>query len=594
MAEFIPVRLSHLLGQSSVGAIVRGSDGLAVVQDTRHWTDRHGDPGGQEIPYVERVRSALGISQKLREPPLARELIGGQVDGVCIPVTQFPSWTRCPACGYLYRWPWRHEESGLEPRCKNAQCTRRPALEQVTWALAHEAGYLADVPWRLLAHRAARDPRQMGCQVQDHLALIDRNGRREIRCLACGSKNLFRGNEKVSFGQSRMQPWTKDDHAPPPASDKQGGTEQAEVLAVNDTRIHSPAADVALVIPPESRVRRGTVIDQLYRSSRDRERIDKARNGLARKASVKEVSAKYRCTPDEVSSALDELRNGYPLYGATFTPGQLRESEFQAFQEIFPDQRDDEDLVTRDQSDEWRGLSIESRVSRLVRVDRLKAIKVFRGFKRLGEGGELVPADIVGSSDWLPAVELYGEGIFLALDEERVQRWEDHPAVQLRLRSVLPRFAQSGRELTAPLTPRFMLLHTLSHLLMRQIEAEGGYPAASLVERIYCSRGPVPMAGVLIYVAVPDIAGSLGGLAELAAPRRFAGVLTRALEQSRWCSLDPVCSEHEGQGPGLLNRAACHACTLVPDPACEHGNILLDRGFVKGDEATGLPSFFWS
>jgi hypothetical protein len=230
-------------------------------------------------------------------------------------------------------------------------------------------------------------------------------------------------------------------------------------------------------------------------------------------------------------------------------------------------------------------------VRHLVRVDRLKAVKVFKGFTRLG-GEEIVPPGIVGESDWLPAIELYGEGIFLALDEDRLKEWEKAPAVVSRLNQLLPRFTQSGRDAPNPVTTRFMLLHTLSHLLMRQIESEGGYPAASLIERVYCANGPEPLAGILIHVAVPDIAGSLGGLAELSEPRHFLGILIRALEHSRWCSLDPVCSEHEGQGPGLLNRAACHACALVPEPACEYGNTLLDRGFVKDDATNGLPSFF--
>jgi hypothetical protein len=290
----------------------------------------------------------------------------------------------------------------------------------------------------------------------------------------------------------------------------------------------------------------------------------------------------------------------------------LRESEFKAFLEVLPDQREDEDLVTRNRSDEWRDLGtsvdlgtneqkIVNGVRHLVRVDRLKAVKVFKGFKRPCATNEekkrgvveaTVLPDIVGQSDWLPAIELYGEGIFLALDEDRLKVWEQTPAVVSRLNRLLPRFTQSGRDDPNPLTTRFMLLHTLSHLLMRQIESEGGYPAASLIERIYCSSAPEPMAGILIHVAVPDIAGSLGGLAELSEPRRFLGILIRALEHSRWCSLDPVCSEHEGQGPGLLNRAACHACALVPEPACEYGNTLLDRGFVKDDAANGLPSFF--
>jgi len=140
-------------------------------------------------------------------------------------------------------------------------------------------------------------------------------------------------------------------------------------------------------------------------------------------------------------------------------------------------------------------------------------------------------------------------------------------------------------------TPRFLLLHTLAHLLIRQLETQAGYPAASLKERIYCTAGKLPMAGILVYVAVPDVVGSLGGLAELAAPDRFLPLLTRVFDHSEWCSLDPVCSEHGGQGPSLLNRAACHACALIPEPSCAYGNVLLDRTFIKGDMATGMPAF---
>ena len=67
--ELIPIRLSHLLGHSGVGAIVRGANGLVIVQDTRQWTDRSGLCAGKLIPYVERVRAALGIKEQLHEPP---------------------------------------------------------------------------------------------------------------------------------------------------------------------------------------------------------------------------------------------------------------------------------------------------------------------------------------------------------------------------------------------------------------------------------------------------------------------------------------------------------------------------------------------
>ncbi len=601
--ELIPMRLSHLLGHSGVGAIVRGPNWLVVVEDTRQWTDRHGASTGELIPYVERVRAALGIKEQLREPPVAKELENGRVDGACVPAARFPSWMRCPTCGAMYRWPWRNEQPDHTLYCSNQDCERRPKLEQVTWVLAHPEGYLDDVPWRFLVHKDARQPNQRNCEVRDQLRLIESGyEERILRCSACRAETRFRGDERVGFGQGRMQPWTRDDLVPPREVTEEDDKNLAQVLAINDTRVYAPVAESVLVIPPESRLRKGTVVDRLYRNSGVRRRISGARTPLARKSIIQTLATDYRSTPDAIEAALADIDRGYPLYGENPTPGQLRESEFQAFLEALPDQREDEDLVTRNRSDEWSKLGmavgpdtderkIVQSVRHLVRVDRLKAVKVFQGFTRL-HGKDTVPPDIVGNSDWLPAMELYGEGIFLALDENRLKVWEQTPAVDARLNSLLPRFERSGRADPNPLTPRFMLLHTLSHLLMRHIESEAGYPAASLLERIYCAVAPEPMAAILIHVAVPDIAGSLGGLAELGEPRRFLGLLVRALEHSRWCSLDPVCSEHEGQGPDLLNRAACHACALVPEPACEYGNTLLDRGFVKDDAANGLPSFF--
>lgn len=598
--HLIPIRLSHLLAHSGVGAIVRGPDELVVVRDTRQWTDRNGQSGGSVIPYVERVRAALGVSQVLREPPIAREGVHGQLDGVCVPASRFPTWTRCPHCGALYRNPWK-QNGDDSPRCNRSACGRNPKLVQVTWVLADSRGYLTECPWHYLLHKDASSSEQKKCEVRDQMRLVETGASRTLHCDACKVSERFRGDEREGFGTGRQQPWTPDDLAPVRETPNATRDEFAQVLAINDTRVYSPKSGLALVIPPESRVRKGTAVDRLYRSTQDRKTIDAARTPLARKAAIGQIAQAYRCAPRDVEAALQDIEQGYPSYDAVFTPGQLRESEFDAFLETLPDQHPDEDLVTHDESEAWQALALDQAcdeemrqlvrgVKRLVRVDRLKAVKVFRGFSRLN-GEDLVPPDIVGTSDWLPAVELYGEGIFIALDENRLLRWSENEAVTTRLGQLFPRFTQSGRDAPNPLTARFLLLHTLSHLLMRQIEAEGGYPAASLTEVIYCSEGAKPMAGILIYVAVPDIAGSLGGLAEIAEPRRFLRILIRALEHARWCSLDPVCSEHDGQGPSLLNRAACHACALVPEPACEYGNTLLDRAFVKGVDSD-LPAFF--
>jgi hypothetical protein len=60
--------------------------------------------------------------------------------------------------------------------------------------------------------------------------------------------------------------------------------------------------------------------------------------------------------------------------------------------------------------------------------------------------------------------------------------------------------------------PRYVLLHTLSHLLIREIALECGYSAASIRERLYSApAGEGAMAGIPPYTAAPDSEGTLGG-----------------------------------------------------------------------------------
>ena len=168
--EHVPVRLSHLLRDCSVGAIVRGPDSLMVVQDTRTWDRPGSDPLNREIRYVDRVRKALGIGQVLCAPPPSEERNGTVVGW--IPALRFPTWMRCLKCGLLHPAPWRNRAGagsgrrGSDARSEGgvdecSECGGR--LEQVPWVLVHEEGYLADVPWHDLAHGDTRNPEQRQC-----------------------------------------------------------------------------------------------------------------------------------------------------------------------------------------------------------------------------------------------------------------------------------------------------------------------------------------------------------------------------------------------------------------------------------------------
>jgi hypothetical protein len=603
--NYIPIRLSHLLRHCSVGSIVRGPEYLMTVKDIRDWNSRDGGPAGKVIPYVDQVRAALGIEQELREPPTAKELDNGQVDGVCVPGVRFPTWMRCPSCGLLHSKPWKGLTPEKTPRCQNngkgkdgkEQCKKRPELEQVSWVLAHADGHLGDVPWHYLAHQNEVDREREQCRAdweEPYLSLIDQRGAsRKIRCKRCDAEGEFFDSLRFPYKFNWRQPWI-----PEAPETVYAENELAVVLEINDARVHSPDTNSALVIPPESRIRKGSLVDLLYSSSQNRQQIERARTPFAKKSALNTLAGEFRCSVGDIEEALQKLEAGYPLYGESFTQGILLEKEYEALIKVIPDVADGEDFVTKHYTNAWKRISPDARslkivrsVGHLVAVNRLKEILVLRGFRRLG--GELVPPDIIGLSNWLPGLELFGEGIFFTLEENILEKWETDDALRDRAEALNRRYVAADLKFDIEVnpSPRFLLLHTLAHLLIRQLETEAGYPAASLNERIYCTSGEVPMSGILIYVAVPDVVGSLGGLAELAEPERFLPLLSGVFDSSEWCSLDPVCSEHEGQGPHLLNRAACHACALVPEPSCAFGNVLLDRTFIVGDDETGIPIF---
>ena len=468
-------------------------------------------------------------------------------------------------------------------------CKCKSRLDQVPWVLVHPDGHMADVPWHYLAHKDARNPKQRQCAEdtkESYLKLTKSEGSdQELLCTRCGRTVVFSDSIYLSYGRLCRQPWVNDSADSP--------DEPARVLPVNDARIHSPTLSNALVIPPESRFNNDDVLSQLYQSSSLLEKIQSARTPLTRKGYLNEIAHEFRCNINDVEDTLKEIENGYPYYGQDFTPGLLLEDEYEAILKE-SNFKEREDFVTRHRTLEWKKLmnrllvggqpwKIIKAVSHLISIVRLKEIQVLKGFSRIG--GKLVAPDIMDECDWLPAIELYGEGIFFALEEEILTKWESQPELQERVDKLKKRYGNAALKFSPDpqISPRFLLLHTLSHLIIRQLESQAGYPAASLKERIYCSTCKTKMSGILIYVAVPDIAGSLGGVAELGKPERFLSLLSDVFDHSKWCSLDPVCSEHEGQGPSLLNRAACHACALVPEPSCAYGNTLLDRTFIRGD-----------
>lgn len=137
------------------------------------------------------------------------------------------------------------------------------------------------------------------------------------------------------------------------------------------------------------------------------------------------------------------------------------------------------------------------------------------------------------------------------------------------------------------------MLHTIAHLLVRELALECGYNAASIRERVYASSDPqAPMAGILLYTAAADSDGTLGGLIDLGKPEFLGRLLDQALERASICSSDPLCAEHDPSKDRSLHAAACHSCTFVSETSCERGNRYLDRALVTATLKDSEASLF--
>ena len=188
---------------------------------------------------------------------------------------------------------------------------------------------------------------------------------------------------------------------------------------------------------------------------------------------------------------------------------------------------------------------------------------------------------------WYPAYEVRGEGIFIEFCENDIKNWiTENPAVSERIAHLNANYSASfiGKNHPRTITPKFVMLHTLSHLLISQLSFECGYSIASLSERLYCAdeADGKKMAGIFIYTASGDSEGTLGGLVRQGRPDAFPRILKKAISNSKTCSNDPVCIMSRGQGRDSLNLAACHACGLLPETCCEERNAFLDRGVIVG------------
>ena len=240
-------------------------------------------------------------------------------------------------------------------------------------------------------------------------------------------------------------------------------------------------------------------------------------------------------------------------------------------------------------------------IESVVAVHRLREVMALYGFTRFeapptGADAELEDiqlavrgAPIGQDTDWLPAVEQFGEGVFLKISEAALGEWLSRNSVDERL-ATLQQGYTTHRDKYRTMTDKefpggpYYLLHSLAHALMIEIALDCGYPQSALKERIYAipaGDGRAARFGILLYTVATGSQGTLGGLVGTAP--RMSTIYDNALERLLICSNDPICADHnpgEAVDERALQGAACHGCLLVAETSCERRNNYLDRALL--------------
>jgi len=616
------MRRAQLVTPFGVGAMSVLVNGTSVITaGLDHWYKADGQSALAMEEYQEhdwRLESRLKVSEFRLPPDYRRSSIGSDPRNIelTVPVLRFPRWSFCIYCKRLELSKLTMKTLVECPDKEHADKRYKPKMSQVPFVTICTRGHLDDFPFDKWVHHSV-SPTCRGT-----LRLASRGGGglegQVVTCDACKKERSLRGVTEARFKDGEEHTNLSDQLASPgqPFLCRGARPWLAQLDGVCDQPIRGALRAAGNVYFPK-------VESSIYLPRREGAISEEVHQFLELPAVRSTFSTLFHSSPDGVSGGRLRtlLERNVPLeLFARITDDEL----LAAYQEQFDIEGDEQaetpvDAESLTSEDIWRhpeymmiretpkgdflaatdpGLhtDLTSHLSRVRSVDTLRETRALRGFTRVRDGelklsegkAMLRRTRLTPAQDWLPAYVVKGEGIYFEFSGEKLAAWEERADVQARARLITDQYgavaSQRGLRVRT-ISPRLVLLHTLSHLLINELIFFCGYSSASLRERLYVSESAERnMAGALIYTAAGDSEGTMGGLVRMARPENLRQIFASALAGARWCSTDPVCMDagENGQGPDSCNLAACHACALLPETSCEEFNRFLDRALVIG------------
>ena len=600
------LRRAQIITSFGPGSIVDMAGYSVIMSSTKCWDTKDSE---EEI-HERNLEKLLGM-RGFRLPHKYEADYPTEKKFPDIQAFRFPYMCFCPACHRLMPyWGFGKDKSNKCDRCKKPLVASR-------FVAACINGHLEDFPYGWWVHSGDYSK----CPPRVHKSSLkiffsDKSGGLEsivIKCEECGTTRSMAGCMSkaalIGYKCRGKRPWYRTGDGD---IDSKECAAQMRGLQRGASNVYFSVISSALTVPPWSnRIQevisehRDEIEDYIALLSPDKEKAEKDfRDWCANRRAFKEKLYNPKiCTVDELIEQIN--KDSEFSASALYSEQELLEDEYRV-------------LCMGNYWDEARDTNFHSErtevpvilnkyIEDVVLVKRLREVLALRGFRRISpeEGGltstdeqfrgyhlqkELVPLSDP-ERDWLPAIEMLGEGIFIRLKKEELEDWERRNGSQyIELEKRLLR----GHVRCKNFSARYVLLHTLAHLLIRQLSLECGYSGAAIKERIYSTypESDKDMCGILLYTSTSDSDGSLGGLVRKGLKDSLENIFRNLLQEASWCSSDPICIKSRAQGLESLNYAACHACTLLPETCCVMRNCLLDRAAVVGNLDTKGQGYF--
>ena len=590
------VRPSQLLWTYGPGALIDLPNMSVVTLGVDQWEKDRCQPI-QEARLLANVRIVLGQQvESLRMPPVAEKEIVDPFSTdalIGVPVKPFPRWLRCVKCGLLSPFDaglFKLKKDRYRPELTrfvhegctgsgNNQRARDADGVPARFLMACRSGHLDDFPWHWFVHGGSSTCRATLRFFESGASLQTEN--LWVKCDGCGaSKNMAQ-----AFGQAGQGnlPACRGRH---PHVDRfeDDCNEVPRAILLGATNSWFPVTLSALALP-----QMGSPLAQLIADGwtffEDVTSADEVTLVIKTLKKAAQLPGIEQFTSEQIWSAIQNHGSG----GSDVEQSDLKGPEWDVLTAANPPTGYPH-FMSREVG---VPSAFKSSITRVLLLERLREVNALLGFTRVespdeGTGDDAAPRAPLASSapEWVPSTQVHGEGIFIRFDEELLKAWANKGPVKVRDAQL--RRGDRGWRQKRDLDPiqgfpgiRYVLLHSLAHMLIRELALECGYNAASIRERVYADvEGGRNQAGFLIYTAAADSDGTLGGLVELGKPENLGRLLRQALDRASICSSDPLCAEHDPSKDQSLHGAACHACSFVSETSCERGNRHLDRSLV--------------